>query len=253
MYCLKKKDSVKLKTSVFIYNKLCVLATKLDIIKKKHSREKVYEILEVKQDLEQYQDDVRKYVGKDFAEAVNAISNKNLVVPNLNREIKSLRSEIKTLLAKYIATLRDVYFPCIGDIIGNDLIIGNEDGKVISAPSISQRRMDGILQMYNNNESYDKIHRELKSSNRFRDNAHRLVHSEDILLYCMRKKFPHYKLSLVCSYMDMCKDCELVVCRSLKNNKHSANLVVVSEKENPKEQNDDKRSTKGSAVKKVRV
>jgi hypothetical protein len=137
-----------------------------------------------------------------LADDINGLSNDKLQVPQLGTKIRNLRASIMPLLRNYITSLQD-YFLWINDTISGSTL----DGIGLTA----RDRVREVLAMCGGEKTYDTVNTALKQAVRFGDNAHRIVHSESILLYRIAHAFPDYRPTLVCTYLNMCQDCEQIV------------------------------------------
>lgn len=226
--------SKKMKNIVCIYNKLCFLQNAINKAKKTKEADAV---LLTKNDLLNHASVINEYVGTQLINDISGITEEKLNVNGLKEYVRDLEGQILLLLKDYIKKLKE-YFS----------MIGNSFSAFENEASIAIKHLEEISEKV----TYEGINKELKNSKRFLNNAHRLVHSEDILLFYVMKNFPNYRPVLICTYLNMCKDCEQVVC-SFANIKNGGDtLAVISEIEDPKEK-EENRSTPKSLVKKINI
>jgi hypothetical protein len=243
--------SKELKTRVFLYNKLCALSTALDSAKKTKTPEKIQAALDLKQDLMLYREGIVAYTDEVLVNHINALSNDMLQIPQLGIKIRNLRSSVMPLLREYIANLQE-YFLGIHSIIGDSITLDGLDNIKLPIGIVARGQIREVLAICGDEKTYDNVNKTLKQGDRFRDNAHRLVHAEDMLLYFIMKIFPDYRPTVVCTYLNMCEDCEKVVSMFANVRTGGERIIVVSEEENPGEE-EVRRSTAESLVKKIKL
>lgn len=251
---LGSADSADLKTRVFLYNKLCALKTALDSVEKTQrskKTEKIQAVLAIKQDLISYMESIEVYTDQALTGHINALSHDVLQVPQLGIKIKNLRSSIMPFLRRYIINLQE-YFLGIHSIIGDSITLDGLGNIEVPIGIVAGERIKNVLTICGDEKTYDAVNTALKQAARFRDNAHRLVHSEDMLLYYITHSLPDYRPTLICTYLNMCRDCEQVVSMFANIRNGGDGLIVVSEEEIPGEE-DIRRNTAESLVKKIKI
>lgn len=251
---LGNADSIDLKTRVFLYNKLCALETALNSARKTQQSkkaEKIRTVLELKQDLIFHRERIIKYTDQVLADHIDALSSVALQVPQLGVKIRNLRSNVMPLLLRYITNLQE-YFLGIHSIIRDSITLNGPDDIKVPIGMAARKQIGEVLAICGDEKTYDAVNMALKQAVRFKDNAYRLVHAEDMLLYYIMRSFPDYRPTLICTYLNMCQDCEQVVSMFANIRNGGDGLIVVSEEENPGEE-EIRRNSEESLVKKVKL
>lgn len=166
---------------------------------------------------------------------LNDSLNKKLTDMVNNRSMKSFGEELKLIKSQLLIYYRDYsahlieYFHVLQGINAND----KQQEESIEAKAILNMTYVSQCLAIAKADGFSDAVAAFQSAERFKNNAHLLVHSENILLYLLSKK----SIS-ICNdgirfftYYDMCENCEHLVWKYAHGIVKQGNFIVLSKKE----------------------